>query len=117
MTQSPSNSAPYAVEREIAIRRRVHRLAEFYRHAAVFAIFMVVVWTANFILMQYWPAFKKSAFLAFGALMSIGWGIGLACHAFTLLPVWTFLTQEWEDRKVRELIEQEQRRNVRGGEK
>jgi hypothetical protein len=115
MTQPLSPSPLQAVEREIAIRRRVHRLAEFYRHAAVFAIFMVVVWTANFILMQYWPAFKKSAFLAFGALMSIGWAIGLVCHAFTLLPIWTFLTQDWEDRKVRELIEQEQRRNSRGG--
>lgn len=117
MTQPLFPSPLQAVEREIAIRRRVHRLAEFYRHAAVFAIFMVVVWTANFILMQYWPAFKKSAFLAFGALMSIGWGIGLVCHAFTLLPIWTFLTQDWEDRKVRELIEEEQRRDARGGAK
>jgi hypothetical protein len=95
------------VAREVAIRRRVHRLAEFYRHAAVFVIVMTLVWTANFMFWRYWPGLTKSSVFAIGFLMSVGWAIGLLCHALTLMPVWTFLSQDWEDRKVRELVERE----------
>ena len=96
------------LDRELAIRRRVHRLAELYRHAVVFAIMMVPIWTANILLLYSLPSFAKNGFFVLGILLSVGWLIGLICHAVTVLPVWYFLTQEWEDRKVRELIESEQ---------
>ena len=38
---------PGMSEREIAIRRRVHRLAEFYRHVFVYVIVNLTLWGAN----------------------------------------------------------------------
>ena len=94
-----------APDRELAIRRRVHRLAEFYRHAAVFATMMVPVWTANIITLYFWPPFAKNGFFALGIFVSFLWVIGLVSHGITVLPFWRFLTQEWEDRKVQEILE------------
>ena len=37
---------PGMSEREIAIRRRVHRLAEFYRHVFVYVIVNLTLWGA-----------------------------------------------------------------------
>jgi len=104
---------PLAPDRELAIRRRVHRLAEFYRHAAVFATMMVPVWTANVVLLYIWPEFAKNGFFAMGIFVSVMWAIGLVSHGITVLPFWRFLTQEWEDRKVREMLEED----MNGGKK
>ena len=38
---------PGMSEREIAIRRRVHRLAEFYRHVFVYVIVNTCLWGLN----------------------------------------------------------------------
>lgn len=91
--------------REAAIRRRVHQLAEFYRHCAVFFVFMVPVWIANALLFYYWPGFAKSPWLVLGFMMTAGWAIGLVCHAVVTLPFWRILTPEWEERKVQEILD------------
>ena len=38
---------------------------------------------------------------------TLGWGIGLLAHGITALPRWGLFSQEWEDRKVKELLERE----------
>lgn len=101
---NPAIQAQDALAREAEIRRRVRRLAEFYRHLAVFMVFMVPVWTISVIIAYFWPGFVKNALLYVGGFLTIGWAIGLVCHAITVLPFWNFLSQDWEDRKVREIL-------------
>jgi 2TM domain len=101
---------PNTPEREIAIRRRVHRLAEFYRHALVFVVFIGCLWALNAwqIYASYY-SFGSTRWYSWWAMWpTLGWGIGLLTHAITALPRWTFFSQDWEDRKVKELMEREQ---------
>lgn len=39
----------------------------------------------------------------------LGWGIGLGAHAFSVFGVRGFLGREWEERKIRELMERDSR--------
>ncbi len=91
-------------ERENAIRRRVHRLAEFYRHAVIFIVVNGLLFGINA-----WSVFDSSQpnrwYHWWAIWPSFFWGIGLACHGLSVLPVFTIFSDEWEDRKVRELME------------
>ena len=40
----------------------------------------------------------------------LGWGIGLAAHAFLVFAAGGTLGKEWEERKIREIMEQERNR-------
>lgn len=99
---------PGTPDREISIRRRVHRLAEFYRHALIYVIIIGMLWVLNAIMIQYngrvttWTSW-------FAIWPTLGWGIGLITHGITVLPVWGFFSQDWEDRKVKELMERERK--------
>jgi two-component system, LytTR family, sensor kinase len=81
-------------------RRRVHRIREFYVHAAIFAVFIGGLTLFNWIVS---PTFWWVVFPA------IGWGIGLAAHAVSVFFEDAILDKAWEERKTRELIEQERR--------
>jgi 2TM domain len=100
----PSN----ITEREIAIRRCVHRLAEFYRHAFVFIVFIAALWALN--ALQIYVSGKSIRWYSWWAIWpTLGWGIGLLAHGLAVLPMWTFFSADWEDRKVKELMERDQR--------
>ena len=101
----PSN----ITEREIAIRRRVHRLAEFYRHALLFVVLIGAMWAINaWQIYANGYSFGSVRWYSFWAIWpTAGWGIGLATHAVTVIPRWTFFSAEWEDRKVKELLERD----------
>jgi energy-coupling factor transporter transmembrane protein EcfT len=89
--------------REITIRRRVHRIAEFYRHVFVYIIVMGALWVINLWLV--WGGTLPQKWLSYWAIWpTVGWGIGLLTHGISVLPVWAFFTQDWEDKKVRELL-------------
>lgn len=97
-----------ASQREAAIRKRVHRLAEFYRHLLTYLTFNLFFCTVAAVLVMMEIRFGK--FMYFIAMMSVfGWGIGLLTHAVTVLPIWTIFSSEWEERKVKALMEQQQR--------
>jgi hypothetical protein len=98
---------PSTSEREIAIRRRVHRLAEFYRHAFVFIVFIGALWALN--AFQIYGSAKSVKWYSWWAMWpTMGWGIGLLAHGLAVLPMWAFFSADWEDRKVRELMERDQ---------
>ncbi len=91
-------------EREIAIRRRVHRLAEFYRHGFVYLIVNSCLWALNFWML--WGSPAQSKWYAYWAIWpTFGWGIGLISHGLSVLPFWNFFSQDWEDKKVKALME------------
>jgi hypothetical protein len=94
-------------EREITIRRRVHRLAEFYRHMFVFVVFIAALWALN--AWQIYMSNKLIRWYSWWAMWpTLGWGIGLLAHGLAVLPIWTFFSDDWEDRKVKELMERDQ---------
>ena len=45
---------------------------------------------------------------------TLGWGIGLLSHGLSVLPMWSFFSQDWEDKKVRELLANEPSQGERG---
>jgi hypothetical protein len=92
---------PGMSEREIYIRRRVKRLAEFYRHLTMYIVIMSVVWIASLIWMKstpnvwwkWWPMWP-----------TIGWGLGVLAHGLSVLPSYGLFSLDWEEKKVRELL-------------
>lgn len=95
---------PGMSERELNIRRRVHRLAEFYRHAIVYVIVNGAFWAVNA-----WVIFNSPSpakwYTWWAIWPTLGWGIGILTHGLSVLPLWSFFSQDWEDKKVKELME------------
>ena len=97
---------PGMSEREIAIRRRVHRLAEFYRHVFTYVIVNACLWGLNSA--QLWGSSAQSKWYAYWAIWpTFFWGIGLLSHGLSVLPFWSYFSQEWEDKKVKDLMERD----------
>ncbi len=92
--------------KEMDIRRRVRRLAEFYRHLAVFVLVMTVLFAFNgWVIYQ---SDKPVKWYSWWVLWPfLGWGIGVVAHGLSVAPFWKFLSMDWEEKKVRELMERE----------
>ena len=98
---------PGTSEREISIRRRVHRLAEFYRHAAMFVTIMILLWIVNAV--QIHNSERALRWFSWWALWpTLGWGIGVLSHGLTVTPFWSFFSEDWEERKVKEIMQRNQ---------
>jgi hypothetical protein len=81
-------------------RRHVRAIKGFYVHAAVYCTVIALLFVINLLTSRpwwfVWPA--------------IGWGIGLAFHALGVFGLGDWLGRDWEERKVREVLERESRR-------
>ncbi len=93
---------PGMSEREIYIRRRVKRLAEFYRHLTMYVIIMSVIWIGSLVLMKKAPA----AWWQWWQIWpTVGWGLSVLVHGLSVLPRYGFFSLDWEQKKVRELLD------------
>ncbi len=84
-------------------RRRLVAEKSFYVHLAIYVIvisglFVINVLTGHGRWWFVWPA--------------IGWGIGLTIHALSTFGMIGLLGRDWEERRLKELMEEEQRRRV-----
>jgi hypothetical protein len=82
-------------------KKRVEEIRGFYVHLGVYVIVNGSLFALNMItspdtLWFYWPL--------------LGWGIGLALHAFAMVTENHLLGPQWEDRKVHDIVEREGRR-------
>jgi len=82
-------------ERYQAAKKRVEEIKGFYIHLGLFVIVNLALFAINMItnpdqLWFYWPL--------------LGWGAGVAIHAFVFVTEGKLLGPEWEDRKIRELM-------------
>ena len=79
---------------------RVQALKGFYTHATAYVVVNIALFVINLVTgggwWFYWPL--------------IGWGIGLGVHALNVFGLSGRLGQDWEERKTRELMDQERRR-------
>jgi hypothetical protein len=97
---------PGMTEREIYIRRRVKRLAEFYRHLSMYVVVMTIVWLISFVTMKSVP---KNWWAWWPIWPTLGWGLGVLAHGLSVLPRAGFFSMEWEEKKVRELMNRERK--------
>ncbi|UCG90995.1 MAG: 2TM domain-containing protein [candidate division WOR-3 bacterium] len=93
MKQSKKSSEKYKVA-----KRRVVALRGFYAHLFMYIIVNIVLILINFI---FTPRFLWFLFPL------LGWGVGLLAHAVFGFGLFGFFTKEWEERKIKEIIEQE----------
>ncbi|MBM4158879.1 MAG: 2TM domain-containing protein [Ignavibacteria bacterium] len=82
-------------------KERVGELKGFYTHLTIFIVINLVLFLINYFSMPeqlwfYWPL--------------LGWGIGLVSHAFSVFGIKGFLGRDWEDKKIKKLMEKEQRK-------
>jgi 2TM domain len=97
---------PGMTEREIAIRRRVHRLADFYRHLFVYVLVNAGLWVFNAWTISQMSG-KANAWMWWAVWPTLWWGVGILIHGLSVLQWLSFFSQDWEDKKVKELMERD----------
>lgn len=81
-------------------KKRVKELRDFYTHAIIYVAVNIVLVIINLIsspdaLWFYWPM--------------VFWGIGLGFHGLSVLLEGRLLGQDWEERKIRKIMEKSQK--------
>ena len=84
-------------------RRRVRAIRGFYVHASVFVAVNGLLHVINFVT-------TPGVYWAFWPLL--GWGIGLAAHGLATYRCLPFLGQDWEERKIRELLDKDRSQGI-----
>jgi len=81
-------------------KKRMEELRSFYSHLFIYCAVNVGLFFLNIIsspghLWFYWPL--------------IGWGIGLSMHGLSVFGINRILGKDWEERKIRKIIEKEKK--------
>ncbi|MEW5676083.1 2TM domain-containing protein [Flavobacterium enshiense] len=82
-------------------RNRVKEIKEFYSHLLAYVVVNLFLMAVNLLtspehLWFFWPM--------------LGWGIGITVHAMKTFNFMPFLGRDWEERKLKEFMEEEERR-------
>lgn len=84
-------------------RKRVKKIKGFYTHLTVFVVINTVILIANY---QELPAGESLRWQHFSVVFF--WGIGLMGHALSVFLPSFLLGKDWEERKIKQLMEQDQ---------
>jgi len=95
-----SSTEPDDQDRYRRARRRVREIRAFYIHLTVFVAVNILLHLINFVA-------SATVYWAFWPLVS--WGIGLLAHGLATYRWMPFAGKEWEARKIRELMDKDQR--------
>lgn len=84
-----------------AAKERVEEIKGFYVHLFIYIVInigliLIDVLTSPFHLWFYWPL--------------LGWGIGIAAHATSVFGIKGVLGKEWEERKIKEIMNKDRER-------
>ncbi|MDD5689640.1 MAG: 2TM domain-containing protein [Caldisericia bacterium] len=82
------------------VKKRVEEIRGFYSHLLAYVLVNILLFIINLLTSPgvfwfYWPL--------------LGWGIGVLVHAIGVFGLFGFLGKEWEERKIKELMEKEKR--------
>lgn len=82
-------------------RKRAKEIKGFYTHLVVYCSVIPVLVAVNLLFVPdfYWFPFS-----------AIGWGIGLLFHWMEIRKITPFLGRNWEERKIRQLMDEEKAR-------
>ncbi len=83
--------------------KKVKKLKGFYNHALVYVVINIMVIIAN--VQNYDPGESFFQFKTF--MTAFFWGIGLFAHAMGTFVPYFILGKDWEERKIKELMEKE----------
>lgn len=84
-------------ERYRRAKARVEELKGLYAHIGVYLTVNLGIFLINWLTSDTWWFFWPL----------IGWGIGLAIHAFVVMLSGRFFGRDWEERKIREEMERD----------
>lgn len=83
--------------------KRVKAIVGFYKHLAVYIII-----NAFLLALKYFNMEEDETFYVFGTFStSFFWGIGLAFHAVSVFGPTIFLGPDWEERKIKEIMDRD----------
>jgi two-component system LytT family sensor kinase len=83
----------------VAARRKVKSIKGFYLHVSIFALVVTFLFLVN--LMSGGPWWVQWVIL--------GWGIGIAAHAMAVFGLAGWLGSDWEEKKIKELMDRKPR--------
>lgn len=89
-------------ERYQKAKKQVEEIKGFYSHLAAYIMVMACL---IFINLKYTPEYLWFLWSMFG------WGIGLTVHAMKTFNWSPFFNKDWEERKIKEYMNEENRRN------
>jgi hypothetical protein len=89
-------------ERYQEVRKKVKEIKGFYSHLTVYVLVISVL---IFINLKYTPEYLWFFWSA------IGWGFGLLGHASKVFNWIPLIGKDWEEKKIKELMEEENRQN------
>ena len=85
---------------------RVDRLRGFYNHAMVYVIVNLAISTYKVIRnLGGGESYYEAVFDFNTVIVWLFWGIGLALHAFSVFGLPMILGKDWEERKIKEYME------------
>ena len=89
-------------ERYQEARKKVKEIKGFYSHLT---IYVLVISLLIFINLKYTPEYLWFFWSA------TGWGFGVLGHAYKVFNWFPFFGKDWEEKKIKELMEEENRQN------
>jgi formate-dependent nitrite reductase membrane component NrfD len=91
-------------------RQRVEKLKAFYTHLTVYIVVNTIISTLKIIRnLKRGETFEEALFdFSFSASWLL-WGIGLAIHAFAVFGLPRILGNNWEEDKIKQFMEEEQK--------
>jgi hypothetical protein len=88
----------------IKAKERVDRLKKFYSNLLSYMVFIAFLAGLNYYVNEWRsPWFLWAAF---------GWGIGITIHAFKVFNWLPYMNKNWEDRKIKEYMNEEDGNNT-----
>ena len=88
-------------------RKRVKSIAGFYKHLAIYLIVNI-----SLLIVKYFNQDAGDVFFEFRTFSTaFFWGIGLVFHGFGVFGTNVFLGSDWEERKIREIMEKNKKNN------
>ena len=84
-------------------KKRVKSIAGFYKHFTVYVLVNLFLIT-----LRYFDLDLGEKFFTFGTFSTaFFWGIGLVFHALSVFGPGFFLGNDWEEKKIKEIMEKE----------
>lgn len=90
-----------------AAQKKVKKLKGFYIHLFVYIVVNVMIIYANYT----YSKTNASLFEFRNFSTAFWWGIGLVAHGFNVFTIDLIFGKDWEERKIRELMNREKENN------
>ena len=95
-------------QKYIRAKKKVKSIKGFYVHLMVYLLVNAFIFLSRAMSEGYWEGFWEWQSYS----TALFWGIGLAFHAFGVFGMDIFLGKNWEDKKIREIMDKESNNKI-----